>query len=417
MNKKNYFVIAIIFFTQLVFSYEMPKMIFNSDTLSVSGDIDPEFYTLIKDELYSRNIKILDLTKVKSTNDYYDEFVVDNLYFDNFKSANTIILPQNAEVIGHHLFMHCDSLKKVILSEKLYDIRETAFVGCYNLENIEIPSQNKRYLSKEGILYDYAIKKLVACPGKKSISVLPLSITEFGTFSFYGCSIIKELVCPPNLLTIGDMAFYKSINLENIEFNDNLQTIGNNAFFGCEKIKEITLPSSLKTYGMFAFSCCSQLEIVNIKGDYFSNHFLFGSCNNLREINAIGKSSLKSIGGVLFDNQYDVLLAFPNAKSEEYQVSKTVSTIGKCAFFECMNLKRIWLSSSIKKIEEAAFSGCTGLEEIHIEGNEIIKLKKTSFSRVNKDKCKVFVPEKMVDLYRKDPFWKQFANIVSENRQ
>ena len=70
---------------------------------------------------------------------------------------------------------------------------------------------------------------------------------------------------------------------------------------------------------------------------------------------------------MLFTADKDVLLAYPNAKTDiTYVIPDSVKTIGEKAFSECSYLQQVSLPQGILEIEKYAFSGCTGLQEIAI---------------------------------------------------
>ena len=50
----------------------------------------------------------------------------------------------------------------------------------------------------------------------------------------------------------------------------------------------------------------------------------------------------------------------------ELFLPKTVTSIGRCAFFSCKNLKSVTLREGLKEIEQSAFNECMSLEEIEL---------------------------------------------------
>ena len=47
-------------------------------------------------------------------------------------------------------------------------------------------------------------------------------------------------------------------------------------------------------------------------------------------------------------------------------IGEGITTVGRCAFFNCFNLEGVTLPSTIVSINEYAFSDCTSLTEIEI---------------------------------------------------
>ncbi len=67
--------------------------------------------------------------------------------------------------------------------------------------------------------------------------------------------------------------------------------------------------------------------------------------------------------------KYNKILCFTTAisKLKSVLIPETITTIGECAFFQCVNLKSIVIPESVDKIEKMAFAGCSDLETITIK--------------------------------------------------
>ena len=55
------------------------------------------------------------------------------------KDDVNITLPNNIKSIGKRAFEYCRNLKSVVLNEGVVSIQSGAFMGCYNLEHVELP--------------------------------------------------------------------------------------------------------------------------------------------------------------------------------------------------------------------------------------------------------------------------------------
>ncbi|KAK8899852.1 hypothetical protein M9Y10_002175 [Tritrichomonas musculus] len=106
-------------------------------------------------------------------------------------------------------------------------IRELAFDGCYNLNDITIESS------------DISIER----------------------FAFNSSRVIKLHF---NAFSIPDEMFMKCIYLIKISILSPVLVIGKRCFEDCNKLKEINLPSSLTTIEKYAFNNCSSLETITI---------------------------------------------------------------------------------------------------------------------------------------------------------
>ena len=97
----------------------------------------------------------------------------------------------------------------------------------------------------------------------------------------------------------------------------------------------------------------------------------------------LSNSNFKSVDGVLFDKDMKILIAYPDAKAdEEYTVPEGVEAIADFAFDNCLNLKKINLPQTLRKIGEGAFKNIT-ITGIEIPDN-VKKIEKGAFEGAEK---------------------------------
>jgi hypothetical protein len=80
----------------------------------------------------------------------------------------SIILPDSLEYISHYAFGSCKNITTMIVPEKILWIGFCTFIHCENLISIQVDENNLYYKTHNGILYDYSMDTLVACPGSKA---------------------------------------------------------------------------------------------------------------------------------------------------------------------------------------------------------------------------------------------------------
>ena len=104
----------------------------------------------------------------------------------------------------------------------------------------------------------------------------------------------------------------------------------------------------------------------------------------------------------------------------DIRIPDNVEEISYGAFLACKELKRITLSEKLKYIGEAAFCYCSDLSTIVCNAKvppiEEPSLEKTYvysdvFHDVDKQNCKLYVPQGCEEAYRSSELWKDF-NIV-----
>ena len=93
-------------------------------------------------------------------------------------------------------------------------------------------------------------------------------------------------------------------------------------------------------------------------------------------------------------------------------IPNSVITIGGRAFYWCVGLKPVTIGESVTSIGESAFFNCNCLRELvshavvpPICGNE-------AFDFVDKQTCKLLVPEESINKYKTANQWQEFMNIL-----
>jgi len=118
------------------------------------------------------------------------------------------------------------------------------------------------------------------------------------------------------------------------------------ALSGSKSLTSITIPSSVIGIGDGAFSNCSSLTNINV--------------DNRNPVYA-------SIDGVLFDNNIQILVRYPQGRNQRtYVIPSSVRFIGYYAFTFCKSLINITIPPSVTYIGNRAFYGCSNLTNITI---------------------------------------------------
>ena len=91
----------------------------------------------------------------------------------------------------------------------------------------------------------------------------------------------------------------------------------------------------------------------------------------------------------------------------------TVTAIAPEAFKDCAWIKSVTIPSSVEEIGKGAFSGCSGLTELHCQVIGPLEVDSTVFTGVDADKCRLYVPLASGTSYASAPVWAQF-NISEE---
>ena len=123
--------------------------------------------------------------------------------------------------------------------------------------------------------YRWTIRRIVVEEG----------VTGIGSYAFYGCSKLTELVLPRSLRRIGDNAFGYCPKLAALSLPDQLEEIGENAFKFCSALEELALPASLKLVRQGAFLSCVNLKRLTVSPrDLRIKNGAFSFCTQLAEV-------------------------------------------------------------------------------------------------------------------------------------
>ncbi|MBQ5988496.1 MAG: leucine-rich repeat protein, partial [Oscillospiraceae bacterium] len=78
---------------------------------------------------------------------------------------------------------------------------------------------------------------------------------------------------------------------------------------------------------------------------------------------------LSVVDGILYDKDQKMLMCYPAGKTDtEFHIPDTVEVVGKCAFGGAVNLERVYIPSSVRKIETCAFADMKAKEFVFSEG-------------------------------------------------
>lgn len=184
--------------------------------------------------------------------------------FQYSKKLEYIKLPDNVKYLGHGIFDNCINLKKVSLSNNITELPYSTFNGCDNLNKIDVSNANKKYYSRNGVLYNKNLTEIVVCPPTKEKVLLPNTIKTIKRNAFMGCSKLYKIKLPENLTTIEGCAFSRCINLTEIELPVSVRNVDYFSFF-CSNIKQIKLCDETLKFDYSILENCSSLKTIVIK--------------------------------------------------------------------------------------------------------------------------------------------------------
>jgi hypothetical protein len=154
---------------------------------------------------------------------------------------------------------------------------------------------------------------------------LPNTLTTIELRAFSGCSSLQSITLPDTVTTIGAYAFNMFTALRSVTLSAALTRVGSNAFAYTD-VRSITLPSSLRIIGNDAFTMMS----------------LQGSLTIPNGVTTIGGNAFSYNGYLL-----------------EVIIPESVTSIGYCAFGNCVGLRNVTMSRSTHVGDDTFPAGVT----------------------------------------------------------
>lgn len=279
------------------------------------------------------NAQELKYRLIEGTTDQLEVYNDNNTYF----SGDIVIQPE-AQYNGQNLPVN--------------GIAKDAFKGSDAMTSISIPSSVKS-IGKDAFLGCDNLKKAIFA------SIKDLCSMSFANF------YANPLYLSHHLFIDGNENEVTTLSSE-LELN-GVKAINNYAFAGGDKITNIQLPSGLERIGDDAFRGCN---------NYILTYYDFNQMLEIDygEINSNPMSLAKSVG-VSTGSLPDEISIDRNVKARAFQGAKwlktliiepNVTSIGKYAFCDCVNMTSVTLSETLKSIGESAFEKCRSLIEITI---------------------------------------------------
>lgn len=274
--------------------------------------------------------------------------------FMNCKSLAAITLPKGVNKIGTGAFAGCSSLTSFLIGANVSQIGANAFFNCDKLTAINVATGNTNYSSQDGVLFDYNKTQLLQYPyGKAGSSyTVPASVSEIGEWAFFGNKTLT------------------TINLNQVNF------VRKYAFCGCTNLAAITGSKVKFAEENIAFGT-SWLD--NADGDMV----------------VLGKVLLEYRG---------------SAKSVNLQ---GIASIAPFAFSENTTLEKITIDNELINIGQNAFYQCENLKDIYLNNtSQMVFIGTNSFGSSNEERT-IYVPHNLYTEYRDNEFWKQYADKVT----
>ncbi len=266
---------------------------------------------------------------------------IDDFMFYNCSYITDIVLQDEVYgAIGTYAFGGCTMLQKVNLPCKISSVGNYAFYNCTRLNYFYLDA-NLFSADDHNYIFQNAGKSgtgiaVVVGPNARGIPSYFFTCSTSDSFSFRPKIVSFTVEEGGDFISIGHYAFYKITGLHTVSFGENLKEIGHSAFKHCSSLKAINLPSTLELVDEYAFYGASNVRELT-----------FGEDCQLVYIKQNAFAYLNHITSVV--------------------LPKGVKSIGKQAFYHCVNLNTVYMYDKVENIYYQAFEQ-TDLQYIFYSG-------------------------------------------------
>lgn len=224
--------------------------ILSSNLSRINVDSNNKYFTSVDGILFDKDsTRLIKYPENRDGNSYEVPNTVkaiDANAFISCKNLQTIVIADSVEKIGDSAF-DGSKLKTINLGGGITNISNKPFYGALNLTNINVITENDKYESENGILFNKGKTILIKYPPaiiNGEVYEIPNTVVEIGPQSFYR-SQIKNVIIPSSVKKIGSESFFQCYNLEELNLPEGLERIEWRALQQCNKIKTIVVPSSV----------------------------------------------------------------------------------------------------------------------------------------------------------------------------
>ena len=311
------------------------------------------------------------------------------------RTATEVVIPAQHKglpvtSIGVSAFKGCQWLTKVTIAEGITTIDDNAFIYCYNLADITIPSTvttiGTQVFMDCNSLTQVTIPEGVVVLGHGAFDLcanltsvlIPATVTTIYQNPFMGCPLLESITVAPGnpayhsagncLIETERKALIAGCNNSVIPEDGSVTSIAITAFCGYEDLTALHIPASVTELESSSITGCHGLTSLTVAPD---NPVFHSSGNCLIEtatktlVVGCGSSvipddgSVTAIGDYAFDGLHSLTgLVIPDG----------VVQIGDDAFYDCINLTEITIPATVTQIGQNVFYYCNSLTDIYYSG-------------------------------------------------
>jgi hypothetical protein len=151
--------------------------------------------------------------------------------------------------------------------ERRYDLN-FPYVKDNGYAVIYVDSNNPKFTSISGVLYDKEVTTIIACPASKKVDfIIPNSVVKIGYSTFENCSDLESIVIPSSVKKIGHSAFSGCKSLTDIIILNSIKSVERSSFSSCKNLSKVIFSESIINIGDLSFKNCKSLKSVYFEGN------------------------------------------------------------------------------------------------------------------------------------------------------
>ena len=184
---------------------------------------------------------------------------------DSRNYISNLFIGDSVQHIPANLCNGMNRIKEITIPDNVETIGSSVFVGCDSLTRVDITNLST-WCSTDFTATSTPLRtaELYINGAKPQRIVVPNGLTKVGSFSLINCSQLIEVLLSPSVMEIGESAFAGGSRLQTVTLDANLTTIGDSAFNNCPYL--ITVNANMEFPPLISssvFANCGDLSYVD----------------------------------------------------------------------------------------------------------------------------------------------------------
>lgn len=290
------------------------------------------------------------------------------------------------KAIGASAFDNCSKITEIIFPGFITSIGEGAFRNCTAIETITFKGDvvtgdvtiGKAAFSGGGITGQRACTALTTVTFEEGSKV-----KEIGEQAFMGCFKLEAIVLPSTVRAVGKEAFKDcsgllTATIDGSSDENDTTTFGTNVFQNCTNLAEVHISKNVKDFPSGIFAGCTNLATVTVADDSPYLKVWDGVLYD-HEITKIiwvplGRTgaftipdTVTEIGANIFNNTGFTELIIPNSVTKiAYQAFRAMGSLQKVTFEEGGEEELVFGTQNASSNSGRQFDDCEALVEMHL---------------------------------------------------